>query len=325
MSAQLTCLGQLPKQNPACAINAMMVFRLFPSMNKVHFRIVAIFTAMMLGVLVPALGDLSWAVQYLLVSMLFFSFFQISVKNFSLPKQVIFIAVANILLPILLFASIKPFNAELAATAFLTAIAPTAISATVITSMLKRNLLFVSASVLVTNLLVAVVLPAVLPLVLYEAKPISTSEAFFAVLGTILIPFVLAQIGNKLPLNTRQSILNAGKSNFWLWLVTLAIVVAKSVQFIHSQPMVNLPRLLLIAATSLMVCVMNFSIGSFLGGKTYYAEASQSLGQKNNTFVVWVALTFFNPIVALGPTFYILYHNLYNSWQIMRYDQKQRG
>lgn len=323
MSVRPTFSFQLFNQNPACAINAMMSLRLFSSMNKVHFRIAAIFFSMLLGVFIPALGSLSWLVQYLLVSMLFFSFFQISLKSFSLPKQVIFIAVANIVLPILIFVSLKPFNTELAATAFLTAIAPTAISATVITSMLKRDLIFVSASVLVTNLLVALVLPAVLPWVLYDVKPISTSEAFFAVLGTILIPFVLAQIGKKLPLNTRQSILNGGKSNFWLWLVTLAIVVAKSVQFIHSQPMVDLPRLLLIAASSLMICVMNFTIGSFLGGKKYYAEAGQSLGQKNNTFVVWVALTFFNPIVALGPTFYILYHNLYNAWQIMRYDQKQ--
>jgi hypothetical protein len=33
-------------------------------------------------------------------------------------------------------------------------------------------------------------------------------------------------------------------------------------------------------------------------------------------FGFWIALTFINPLVAMGPTFYILYHNLYNSWPL---------
>ena len=39
--------------------------------------------------------------------------------------------------------------------------------------------------------------------------------------------------------------------------------------------------------------------------------------------MIWVALTFINPLVAMGPTFYILYHNLYNSWQIYRFERRR--
>ncbi|MEK7414548.1 MAG: hypothetical protein AAB263_14635, partial [Planctomycetota bacterium] len=45
-------------------------------------------------------------------------------------------------------------------------------------------------------------------------------------------------------------------------------------------------------------------------------EASQSLGQKNTTLTIWMAATFANPIVALAPTFYVLWHNLVNAAQL---------
>jgi len=70
--------------------------------------------------------------------------------------------------------------------------------------------------------------------------------------------------------------------------------------------------------------MINFGLGALLGGERFRQESSQSLGQKNNSFVIWIALTFINPLVAMGPTFYILYHNLYNSWQIYRFE-KRRG
>jgi len=81
--------------------------------------------------------------------------------------------------------------------------------------------------------------------------------------------------------------------------------------------------LLSIALISLVICVVNFGLGAILGGPSHRQEASQSLGQKNLTFVIWIALTFINPLVALGPMLYIVYHHLYNSWVIYRFE-KQR-
>jgi len=37
--------------------------------------------------------------------------------------------------------------------------------------------------------------------------------------------------------------------------------------------------------------------------------------------VIWIALIFINPLVAMGPMFYILYHHLYNSWLIYRFEK----
>jgi bile acid:Na+ symporter, BASS family len=73
----------------------------------------------------------------------------------------------------------------------------------------------------------------------------------------------------------------------------------------------------------MVICIINFSVGALLGGHYYWQEASQSLGQKNLSFVIWIALTFINPLVAMGPMFYILYHHLYNSWSIYQFERKR--
>ena len=72
-----------------------------------------------------------------------------------------------------------------------------------------------------------------------------------------------------------------------------------------------------------MICIVNFGVGALLGGRSHWQEASQSLGQKNLSFVIWIALTFINPLVALSPMFYILYHHLYNSWSIYRFERSR--
>jgi BASS family bile acid:Na+ symporter len=79
----------------------------------------------------------------------------------------------------------------------------------------------------------------------------------------------------------------------------------------------------MIAFVSLVICIVNFGLGALLGGREHWQEASQALGQKNLSFVIWIALTFVNPLVAMGPMFYILYHHSYNSWLIYQFERKR--
>jgi BASS family bile acid:Na+ symporter len=106
--------------------------------------------------------------------------------------------------------------------------------------------------------------------------------------------------------------------------MALFITCAKAADFLRNNLTASLSTVLTIALVSLVICIANFSIGAALGGKRFRQESSQSLGQKNNSFVIWIALTFINPLVAMGPTFYILYHNIYNSWQIYRFERRLR-
>ena len=73
-----------------------------------------------------------------------------------------------------------------------------------------------------------------------------------------------------------------------------------------------------IAAVSALSCAGSFAIGRLLGGSEFRREASQSLGQKNTSFTIYLALAHVSPLVALGPTFYVLWHNLWNAWNLHR-------
>jgi len=106
--------------------------------------------------------------------------------------------------------------------------------------------------------------------------------------------------------------------SFGLWVLALFLIMANASHFLRTQ--VALPGDLLykIAGLSALVCAANFALGRLIGGEEYSREASQCLGQKNTTFTIYMAITYANPLVALGPTFYVLWHNLWNSWQLHR-------
>ena len=64
-------------------------------------------------------------------------------------------------------------------------------------------------------------------------------------------------------------------------------------------------------------------LGALLSGREFRRETSQVLGQKNLSFTIWLSLAFINPIVALGPTFYIICHHTYNSFQIYHFAKQK--
>jgi BASS family bile acid:Na+ symporter len=140
----------------------------------------------------------------------------------------------------------------------------------------------------------------------------------------MLIPLILARLVPFLSTGA-QSLVRRGKSfSFSIWLLNLFIISANASNFLRNQNSSSTLTLISIALISLVICIVNFGVGALLGGRGHWQEASQSLGQKNLSFVIWIALTFINPLVAMGPMFYILYHHLYNSWSIYQFE-KQRG
>ena len=106
-----------------------------------------------------------------------------------------------------------------------------------------------------------------------------------------------------------------------LWLVTLFIVSAKASNFLRNDNTASLITLAVIALISLIIAVLNFGIGVCLGHPDHWRESGQALGQKNLSFTIWIALTFVNPLVAMGPTFYIIYHHAYNAWLIFQFEK----
>ena len=278
---------------------------------------------MLVGALVPQAYVFSYLIQYLLMVMLFFAFLDIEFKLQSMQRSVLWVLLANIGVAFVAYGVIAPFNLSLALTAFMTAIAPTAIAAPVIISFIQRDVEYVIASVVLTNITIAFVVPIALPFLVGTQVKISIWHVLQPVLIVMFVPLVLSQLVKVLPV-TMQTFIRKGKTySFPVWLVSLFIVSAKASDFLRNDNTDSISTLAIIAFVSLVICIVNFSVGALLGGRSHWKESSQSLGQKNLSFVIWVALTFINPLVALGPMFYILYHHIYNSWLIYQFERKR--
>jgi bile acid:Na+ symporter, BASS family len=291
-------------------------------LQLIYGKVLAILLTMVAGALLPQFHTFSFLIQYLLMTMLFFAFLDIDFRPQSFQKGLIWVLLANLSIAFLGYWVFSFFNNSLALAAFLTGIAPTAISSPVIISFIEGRVEYVLASMLLTNISMALVVPLALPFLVSAAVKISVWEVLQPVLVTMFTPLILAQLVKLLPSGTRAVIRKGKTYTFPIWLLNLFIISAKAVDFLRNGSTGSTTILIEIALVSLIICMVNFSLGALLGGREYWQESSQALGQKNNSFVIWIALTFINPLVAMGPTFYVLYHNLYNSFQIYLFEKR---
>ena len=297
----------------------------FNALIKSYGKVLSLLLAMICGALLPQFQALSFLVQYLLMGMLFFAFLDIDFNPKNFQKSILWILFANLVIAFLSYWLLSFFDKDLALAAFITAIAPTAISSPVIISFIKGQVEYVAASALITNISIALVVPFALPALAQTSTSVSAWQVLQPVLITMFVPLVLSRGVAHLP-QAPRSMIRAGKRySFVLWLFNLFIICAKAADFMRAENSGSFGMLLKIGLVSLAICIINFAIGAFIGGRRYWQEASQALGQKNNTFVIWLALTFLNPLIAMGPTFYVLYHNLYNSWQIYLFEKRRIG
>jgi bile acid:Na+ symporter, BASS family len=278
---------------------------------------------MLLGALMPQFHLLSFLIQYLLMVILFFAFVDIEFKPQAFHRSVIWVLLANVVVAFLSYGVLASFDLMLALTAFMTAIAPTAIAAPVIISFIRGEIEYVVTAVLITNVSSAVIVPLTLPFLLGADVQISIWEVLEPVLIVMFVPLLLARIVSRLSSRTRDFIRKGKSFSFLVWLVNLFIISANASNFLRHENSNSIFTLITIALISLVICIINFGVGALLGGRRNWQEASQSLGQKNLSFVIWIALTFINPLVALGPMFYILYHHLYNSWSIYQFEKRR--
>ena len=91
-----------------------------------------------------------------------------------------------------------------------------------------------------------------------------------------------------------------------------------------SQEIDAMSILVQIGSATLLICVLNFLTGWFLGPRRCRLESSQLLGQKNTSFTIYLAITVASPVAALGPLFYILWHNSWNAIQMFQFEKRRQ-
>ncbi|RHJ52159.1 transporter [Bacteroides sp. AM10-21B] len=200
-------------------------------------------------------------------------------------------------------------------------ICPTATAAAVITGKLGGSAASLTTYTLLSNLLAAMAVPLVFPLVEPHAD-ITFFAAFLKILSKVfpllLLPFFLACALRAFAPRIHRFLLDFHDAAFYLWAVALAIVSGQTVRsLVNSDAPVFVE--VLIALAGLATCCIQFYLGKRIGG--HYKErisGGQALGQKNTVLAIWMAYTYLNPLSSVGPGSYVLWQNIINSYQLWK-------
>lgn len=212
--------------------------------------------------------------------------------------------------------------------AMLCFICPTATSAAVVTRKLGGDVPGITTYTILINLLVAFLVPAVVPMV-HPQEGVTFWVAFCMILAKVfpllIMPCLCAWLLRYLFPKAHKYLISKPDLPFNIWAVSLALAIAVTVKFIvHSQMSILLMGM--IAMVSLLCCAAQFAlgrmVGSWYGQKTRRHDkritAGQALGQKNTVFSIWMGYTFMTPETSIVGGFYSIWHNLYNSFQLRR-------
>lgn len=220
------------------------------------------------------------------------------------------------------------FNEVLAQGAMICILAPTATSAVVVGAMLGADVEIMIGYSMLINSTVAVCAP-----VMFSAIGAGAQTAFLPLLGSILsrvapllaLPLATAMLLRVFTPAAADKISSMRQWSFYLWLLALAIVTGRTVNFMSRQSSQALGTELLLAAAALIICAGQFIAGRAIGrryGQT--VAAGQSLGQKNTILAIWMAQSYLNPLSSVAPAAYVLWQNLINSFQLWNKDRGRR-
>ena len=288
--------------------------------------------AMLVGIVLhPWIGVLSPYIPALLFVMLFITFCRISPRDLHFRKLHVLMLAVQLALSVLVYLALRPTSPILAQGAMICLLVPSATASPVITGLLGGDLSASTSYLFSSNLVAAVAAPLFFSAIAQFDPGNGTEAGFFEsslVIGAKLFPILLLPLIcawlTRLVL-PRMHTWITGKTIFslYLWSCSLAVVTGTTVNFILNQENPDYRLELSLALAALLICIATFFTGKLLG-RLFHEPIScgQSLGQKNTVLAIWMALTFLHPLASVAPASYVLWQNLFNSWQIWRKHKK---
>lgn len=297
-----------------------------------HIKDLTLPIAMVLGVLCYRwLYRFTPITPYLIFVMLFFTFCKVDIRAMKIQRWHGLLLAFQLIASVALFFLLRPLNLLLAQGIMLCVLMPTATAAAVITGKLGGSVEQLTTYTLLSNFAVALFVPAFFPMMHPDAH-ISFAQGFLTILSKVfpllIGPFVAAfllritymAIVHK-PLRMTRFFANLP---FYLWAFSLVILMANTTHSLIYEEY-DIWAAVVLAVGSLCMCLLQFVVGRRIG-KRYSAtiSAGQALGQKNTILGIWMAHTYLLPLSALGPAAYIIWQNVFNSWQLWKSAAQKR-
>ena len=133
----------------------------------------------------------------------------------------------------------------------------------------------------------------------------------------IVVPLICAVLFRKFVPKACTAVAQHQGISFYLWALSLIIVVGNAVSFVMQEPPTVIPQMIALALLAGVACGIQFYIGRRIGARLGDKIAgAQGLGQKNTVLAIWMALTYLNPLASIAPAAYIAWQNTVNSLQL---------
>ena len=278
------------------------------------------------------IAALAGLVSYLIILMLFFTFVKLSIREVRItPVHLLILAIQiGLGLGSYFLLRLLPIenNRVLAEGAMMCFLCPVASASPVVVGILGGSVGVATAYVLLGSLSISIVGPTILGW-LGERK-----ESFFwafmhifqGVTPLVVIPLLLGLVVRRFMPRTRALIGRLPSAAFWVWVFTLSIVIATTVQFMVSKGASEIPVMLALGALSLVCCATQFAIGKWISRLFLHEPitAGQALAQKNSTLGIWLIQTYLNPLASVALAGYSIWQNLFNTLQLIAHSRSER-
>ena len=266
--------------------------------------------------------------QALIFAMLLVPYCRISLRELRIERLHIWLIAIQIIGSLAVYGVLLLFDPLIAEGTLICILAPTATAAAVITFMLGGSLTTLATYSLLSNMTVALLSPIIFSFIGIHTD-IPFTESFFTIcrqmIPLLIFPFITAIALRYLLPRVHYMLSKSQSLSFYLWAVSLTIVMGRTAAFIIDQGAENIKEELLIALFSLIVCSAQFAIGKIIGQR--YNEriaGGQALGQKNTVLAIWMALTYVHPIASIGPAAYVVWQKCINSWQLWKKNKQDK-
>lgn len=269
---------------------------------------------------------IAYLTPFLIFSQLLLTFCKVQPRDL-LPRAwhgwllLIQLVSASLFALFLIFVDMAGSYREVLEGAMVCLICPTATAAAVITGKLGGSSSSLTTYTLLSNILAAIAVPLIFPLVEPHAD-ITFIIAFLKILGKVfpllLFPFILACFFRQFLPKIHHFLLGFKDLAFYLWGAALAIVTAQTVRsLVNSDASISVE--IWLAVAGLLTCAIQFILGKKIGA-VYFdrISAGQALGQKNTVLAIWMAYTYLDPLSSVAPGSYVLWQNIFNSWQLWK-------
>lgn len=286
--------------------------------------------SMLLGiVLYKWMGYVAFLSPYLIFLMLFITYCKLDFRDFKPHRFHLMLFAVQMALAALAYFLCLPADSTVAEGVFICVFIPTATAAPVVTAMLGGNISFVATYSLLCNGFVALAGPVILAMIGENPDMTllqSTLLICRKVLPLLILPLLSALLLRYIAPGVHKKIVGHQQLSFYLWCVSLLIVVGSCVSFIiRTWQNDKILTVCLLAVGALVACLIQYVIGRRIGRINHDAvSGAQSLMQKNTVLAVWMAMTYLNPLSSVAPAAYIAWQNILNSWQIMRHSRSVR-